>query len=49
MNETIDVRFILQQMVFNSELKFTLGDIETARGVYNPCLDDAMQPHLMLV
>ena len=49
LNETVDIRFILQQMVLNSQLRFTLEDIETARGVYNPCLDDTVQPHLMLV
>lgn len=48
-NEIIDIRIIVQQMVQNSQLDLTLESLHNVRGIYNPCLDDACEPYLMLV
>ncbi len=47
-SEIIDLRQIVQQMVTHSHLTMSLEKLEELKFVYNPCLDDTLQPHLML-
>ena len=47
-SEVVDLRPVVQQMVTHSHLTMSLEKLEELKFVYNPCLDDTLQPHLML-
>jgi len=46
--EILDVRVLVQTLVTNSSLKFTLADFMKVKGLYNPCLDDSIRPHMFI-
>jgi len=47
-SEIVDLRVLVQQMVTHSHLTISLEKLEEIKCVYNPCLDDTLQPHLLL-